>query len=54
VALQKCDAVEKIVNFFIKNERLEKIIIGKWKVVKTPDYTEVAIDMIATNSSIWQ
>jgi len=54
VALLKCDAVEKIVNFFIKNERLEKNKIGKWKVAKTPDYTEVAIDMGATNSSIWQ
>jgi len=53
VALLKCDAVEKMVNFFIKNERLEKIKIGKWKVVKSPDYTEVAIDMSATNSSIW-
>ena len=53
MALLKCDAVEKMVNFFIKNERLEKIKIGKWKVVKSPDYTEVAIDMSATNSSIW-
>jgi len=53
VALLKCDAVEKIVKFY-KNERLEKNKLGKWKVVKSPDYTEVAIDMSATNSSIWQ
>ena len=53
MALLKCDAVEKIVKFY-KNERLEKNKLGKWKVVKSPDYTEVAIDMSATNSSIWQ
>ncbi|MCX2906766.1 MULTISPECIES: hypothetical protein [Pantoea] len=54
MALLKCDAAEEIVNFFIKNQRLEKIKRGKWKVVKTPDYTEVAIDMNATNSALWQ
>ncbi|WP_187505864.1 hypothetical protein [Pantoea agglomerans] len=53
MALLKCDAVEKIVKFY-KNERLEKNKIGKWKVVKTLDYTEGAIDMNATNSALWQ
>lgn len=45
--------LKRLLNF-IKNERLEKNKIGKWKVVKTLDYTEVAIDMNATNSALWQ
>lgn len=36
----------------MKGQKKNKI--GKWKVVKTPDYTEVAIDMNATNSALWQ
>lgn len=45
--------LKRLLNF-IKNERLEKNKIGKWKVVKTLDYTEGAIDMNATNSALWQ